>query len=91
MTNFKILYENSLLYAKEIFFEGNAGIDMMNRQFINHYGDLEILYGGKRFRFKLKMFDGKGLREKAVKACGIFNAKKIKTVDGISQEIVVKK
>ena len=73
------------------FFEGNVGMEMMGRQFINHYGDLEILDGGKRFRFKLNKFDGKGLREKAVKACGIFNAKKIKTVDGISPEIVVKK
>jgi chromosome segregation ATPase len=35
MTNFKILYENSLLYAKEVFFEGNVGMEMMNRQFIN--------------------------------------------------------
>ena len=91
MTNFKILYENSLLYAKEVFFEGNVGMEMMNRQFINHYGDLEILDGRKRFRFKLNKFDGKGLREKAVKACGIFNEKKIETVDGISLEIVVKK
>jgi transposase len=91
MTNFKILYENSLLFAKEVFFDGNVGMEMMNRQFINHYGDLEILDGGKRFRFKLNKFDGKGLREKAMNACRIFNVKNIKTVDGISLEIVVKK
>jgi hypothetical protein len=91
MTNFKILYENSMLFAKEVFFEGNVGMEIMNRQFINHYGDLEILNGGKRFRFNLNKFDGKGLSEKAVKACGIFNAKKIKTFDDISMEIVVKK
>jgi hypothetical protein len=51
MTNFKILYDNSLLFAKDVFFEGNIGMEQMNRQFINHYGDLEILDGGKRFRF----------------------------------------
>jgi len=91
MTNFKILYENSMLYAKEVFFEGKHGMEMMFRQFINHYGDLEILDGGKRFRFKLNRFDGKGLTKKAVKACDIFNEKKIKTVDGILLEIVVKR
>jgi hypothetical protein len=41
-------------------------------------------------RFETK-FDGKGLTEKAAKACAIFNAMKIKTVDDISMEIVVKK
>lgn len=91
MTNFKILYENSMLYAKEVFFEGKLGMEMMFRQFINHYGDLEILDGGKRFRFKLNRFDGKGLTKKAVKACEIFNEKKIKTIDGILLEIVVKR
>ncbi len=91
MTNFKILYENSLLYAKEVFFEGKLGVVMMLRQFVNHYGDLEILDGGKRFRFKLNKFDGKGLTKKAMKACEIFNEKKIKTVDDILLEIVVKR
>lgn len=91
MTNFKILYENSMLYAKEVLFEGKLGMEMMLRQFINHYGDLEILDGGERFRFKLNRFDGKGLTKKAVKACEIFNEKKIKTVDGILLEIVVKR
>jgi len=47
MTNFKILYENSLLFAIEVFFEENVGMELMNRQFINPYGDLEILDGGK--------------------------------------------
>jgi len=47
MTNFKILYENSMLYAKEVFFEGKRGMEMMFRQFINHYGDLEILDGAE--------------------------------------------
>jgi hypothetical protein len=51
MTNFKILHENSLLFAKDVLFEGSIGMELMNRQFINHYGDLEILDGGKRFRF----------------------------------------
>ena len=91
MTNFKILHENSLLFAKDVFFEGNIGIELMNRQFINHYGDLEILDGGKRFIFKLNKFDGKGLTKKAAKACEIFNANKIKTIDDILLEIVVKK
>jgi len=91
MTNFKILHENSLLYAKEVLFEGELGMEMMLRQFINHYGDLEILDRGKRFRFKLNRFDGKGLTKKAVKACEIFNEKKIKTADGILLEIVVKR
>ena len=45
MTNFKIIYEYSMLFAKEAFFEGNVGMEMMTRQFINHYGDLEILDG----------------------------------------------
>ena len=66
-------------------------MELMNRQFINHYGDLEILDEGKRFRFKLDRFDGKGLTQKAVKACEIFNANIIKTCDGISLEVVVKK
>ncbi len=91
MTNFKILHENSLLYAKKVFFEGKLGMEMMLRQFINHYGDLEILDGGKRFRFKLNKFDGTGMTKKAVKACEIFNEKKIKTADGILLEIVVKR
>ncbi|MCK4734239.1 MAG: hypothetical protein KAT65_17430 [Methanophagales archaeon] len=91
MTNFKILHENSMLYAKAVFFEGKLGMEMMFRQFINHYGDLEILDRGKRFRFKLNKFDGKGLTKKAVKACEIFNEKKIKTADGILLEIVVKR
>ena len=60
------------LYAKEVFFEGNVGMELMARQFINHYGDLEILDDGNRFRFKLNKFDGKGLTKKAVKACEIF-------------------
>jgi hypothetical protein len=38
MTDFKIIHENSLLFAKEVFFEGNVGIELMIRQFINHYG-----------------------------------------------------
>jgi hypothetical protein len=66
-------------------------MEMMNRQFINHYGDLEILDGGKRFRFKLNKFDGKGLREKAEVACKIFNEMRIKTFDDISLEIAMKK
>jgi len=47
--------------------------------------------GEKRFRFKLNKFDGKVLTEKIVKACEIFNAKKIKTIDEILLEIIVKK
>jgi SMC interacting uncharacterized protein involved in chromosome segregation len=91
MTDFKILHENALLFAKEVFFVGDVGMDLMIRQFINHYGDLEILDRGKRFRFRLNRFDGKGLTEKAAKACAIFNAMKIKTVDDILLEIVVKR
>jgi hypothetical protein len=60
-------------------------------QFINHYGDLEILDRGKRFRFWLNRFDVTGLTEKATEACAIFNAIKIKTVDDILLEIVVKR
>jgi len=37
------------------------------------------------------MFDGKGLTQKAVKACEIFNVMKIKTADGVLLEVVVKK
>ena len=91
MTNFKIIHENTLLFAKEVFFGGDVGMELMIRQFINHYGDLEILDRGKRFRFRLNRFDGKGLTEKAAKACAIFNAMKIKTADDILLEIVVKK
>jgi hypothetical protein len=39
----------------------------------------------------LNRFDGKGLKKKAVRAGKIFNAMKIKTVDDILLEIVVKK
>jgi hypothetical protein len=45
LTNIKILHEKSILFAKDVFFEGNIGMELMNRQFINHYGDLEILDG----------------------------------------------
>ena len=75
MTNFKILHENSLLFAKEVFFDGNVGVELMIRQFINHYGDLEILDSGKRFRFKLNRFDGRGLTKIAVKGCEVFNGR----------------
>lgn len=91
MTNFKILYENSLLYAQDAFFEGKTGVDMMFRQFISHYGDLEVLDGGKRLRFKLNRFDGKGLTKKARRACRIFNEMKIRTADGILLEMAVKR
>ncbi|MFQ5800671.1 MAG: hypothetical protein ACE5HH_02985 [Candidatus Hydrothermarchaeales archaeon] len=91
MTNFKILYENSLLCANETFFEGRVGMDMMHRQFINHYGDLEMLDGGKRLRFRLNRFDGKGLTKKARRACRIFNGMKIRTSDGILLEMAVKR
>jgi len=91
MTNLKILYENSLLYAKDVFFEGRAGMDMMHRQFINHYGDLEIHDEGKRLRFRLNRFDDKGLTKKARRACRMFNEMKIKTTDGIRLEMAVKK
>jgi len=91
MTDLKILYENSLLYAKDVFFEGRAGMDMMHRQFINHYGDLEIHDEGKRLRFRLNRFDDKGLTKKARRACRMFNEMKIKTTDGIRLEMAVKK
>ncbi len=91
MTNLKILYENSLLYAKDIFFEGGVSMGLMHRQFINHYGDLEILDEGERLRFKLNKFDDKGLTKKTRRACGIFNEMKIRTSDGIQLEMVVKR
>lgn len=91
MTNFKILYENSLLYAKDTFFEGKAGVGVMLRQFINHYGDLEVLDEGKRLRFRLNRFDGKELAKKARRACMIFNEMKIRSSDGILLEMAVKR
>jgi len=91
MTNFKILLENSLLYVKDTFFEGKVGMGTLIKQFINHYGDLQILHNGKTFRFRLNKFDGKGLTKKARKACKIFNEMKIKTADGIRIEMVVKR
>ena len=91
MTNFKILYENSLLYAKDIFFEGGIGMVTLLRRFIGHYGDLEILDEGKRHRFRLNRFDGKGLTKKARKACRIFNEMKIRTTEGILLEMTVKR
>ena len=91
MTNFKILYENSLLYAKDIFFEGEIGMGMLVKHFINHYGDLEVLDSGKRFRFKLNKFDGKGLTKRARRACEIFNDLKIRTADGVLLELAVKR
>ncbi len=91
MTNLKILYENSLLYAQDAFFEGKVGMEALLRQFINHYGDLEIVDEGKRLRFKLNRFDGKGLTKKARRACRIFNEMKIRTADGILLEMAVKR
>jgi len=90
MTNFKILNENSLLYVKDIFFEGNVGLEKLEKQFLNHYGDLEILDDGKRYGFRLNKFDDKGLTKKARKACGKFNEMKIKTSDGILLEMAMK-
>ena len=91
MTNFKILLENSLLFAKDTFFEGKVGMGMLINQFINHYGDLHILDRGNRFRFKLNKFDGKEMMKKARKACEIFNDMKIRTADGILLEITMKR
>jgi len=91
MTNFKILHENSLLYAKDVFFEEEIGMGMFVKQFVNHYGDLDILDGGKRFRFKLNKFDGKGLTKRARRACEIFNDLEIRTADGVLLELVVKR
>ena len=91
MTNFKILLENSLLFAKDSFFEGKVGMGMLMKQFINHYGDLHILDRGNRFRFRLNKFDGKKLMKKARKACKAFNDMKIRTADGILLEITMKR
>lgn len=91
MTNFKILYENSLLYAKDTFFDGGIGMGMLVKHFINHYGDLDVLDNGKRFRFKLNKFDGKGLTKRARRACEIFNEMKIRTADRILLELIVKR
>ena len=91
MTNFKILYENSLLYVKDTFFEGNVGMDILVKQFLNHHGDLEILDGGERYRFRLNKFDDKGLTKKERKACEKFNEMKIITSDGILLEMAVKR
>jgi len=91
MTNFKILHENSLLYAKDVFFEEEIGMVMLVKQFVNHYGDLDILDGGKRFRFKLNKFDGKELTKRARRACEIFNDLEIRTADGVLLELVVKR
>ena len=91
MTNFKILYENSLLYTKDTFFEGEIGMGMLVKHFINHYGDLDVLDGGERFRFKLNKFDGKGMTKRVRKACEIFNEMKIRTADGVLLELVVKR
>ena len=91
MTNFKILHENSLLYAKDVFFEEEIGMGMFVKQFVNHYGDLDILDNGKRFRFKLNKFDGKGLTKRARRACEIFNDLEIRTADGVLLELVVKR
>lgn len=91
MTNFKILYENSLFYVKDVFFEGGIGMMMLVKQFINHYGDVDVLDGGKRVRFKLNRFDGKGLMKRARRACEIFNEMRIRTADGVLLELVVKR
>jgi len=91
MTSFKILYENSLLYAKDVFFEEEIGMGMFVKQFVNHYGDLDILDDGKRFRFKLNKFDGKGPTKRARRACEIFNDLEIVTADGVLLELVVKR
>ena len=91
MTDFKILLENSLLYVKDTFFKGKMGLGMLIKQFVNHYGDLQILDGGNKFKFMMNKFDGKGLMKKAKKACTIFNEMKIKTADGILLEITMKR
>ena len=90
MTNLKILYENSLLFAKEVFFEGRVGMTALLRQFICHYGDLEILDEG-RLRFRLNRFDGRGLTKKARRACRVFNKMKIRTAEGVLLEMDVKR
>ena len=91
VTNFKILLENTLLYTKDIFFEGKVGMGQLIKQFINHYGDLQILEGGNRFKFRLNKFDGRGLTKKMRNACKIFNEMKIRTTDGILLEMTVKR
>ena len=64
---------------------------MFVKQFVNHYGDLDILDGGNRFRFKLNKFDGKGLTKMARRVCEIFNDMEIRTADGVLLELVVKR
>ena len=91
MANFKILLENSLLYAIEKFFGDKIGMSQLTNQFLNHYGDLQILDNGKIFRFRLNKFDGMKLMKNARKACKIFNDMKIRTADGIRLEMVVKR
>ena len=91
MANLKILLENSLLYTKDTFFEAKVGVGQLTTQFINHYGDIQILDGGNRFQFRLNKFDGKGLTKKMRNACKIFNEMKIRTADGILLEMAVKR
>ena len=91
MANFKILLENSLLYTKDTLFEGKVGMNQLTNQFLNHYGDLQILDNGNTFQFRLNKFDGKALMKKARKACKAFNELKIKTADGIRLEMAVKR
>jgi hypothetical protein len=90
MANFKILLENSLRYTRDTIFEGKVGMKQLTNQFLNHYGNLQILDNGKTFRFQLNRFDGKKLMKKARKACRIFNDMNVRTADGIRLEMAMR-
>lgn len=94
MSVLKVLLENMCLYAHERFFDGGPpnGLVMLQRAFIDHQGDLEIVEDeGLTYRFVLNGFDNRRDRRLARAACERVNRMAPRTIDGVRIEMAVKR
>ena len=96
MANFKIIHENSMLYAREYFFDRycGTGLEMLNRIFFTHYGDIEIErvgYDDFVMKFILNRFESRKQQKEAYTICKKFNGMNIRTIDGMRLEMRVKR
>ena len=96
MANFKIIHENSMLYAREHFFDRycETGLEMLNRVFFTHYGDIEIEKVGHDdsvMKFILNRFESRKQQKEARKVCEKFNEECIQTANGVKLEFAIKR
>ena len=96
MANLKIMHENSMLFAREHFFDRycGTGLEMLNRIFFTHYGDIEIEKLGHDdfvMKFILNRFESRKQQKEARKVCDKFNEECIQTVNGVKLEFAIKR